>query len=48
MMPRPVKPNGCVQRWTGLANCFPAKAGTQAAAQQRFPLPWTPAFAGER
>jgi hypothetical protein len=29
-------------------NRSPAKAGAQAAAQQRFPLPWTPAFAGER
>jgi hypothetical protein len=26
----------------------PAKAGAQAAAEQRFPPPWTPAFAGER
>ncbi len=26
----------------------PAKAGVQAAAEQRFPLPWAPAFAGER
>ena len=31
-----------------MTSCFPAKAGTQAAAKQRFPLPWTPAFAGER
>jgi hypothetical protein len=28
--------------------CSPAKAGAQAAAKQRFPLPWTPAYAGER
>ena len=26
----------------------PAKAGVQAAAKQRFPLPWAPAFAGEQ
>ena len=26
----------------------PAQAGAQAAAKQRFPLPWTPAFAGEQ
>ncbi len=29
-------------------HCSPAKAGAQAAVEQRFPLPWTPAFAGER
>jgi hypothetical protein len=29
-------------------SCSPAKAGAQAAAKQRFPLPWTPAYAGER
>jgi hypothetical protein len=35
-----------VLRWSGLGNCTPAKAGVQAAAKQRFPLPWGPAFAG--
>jgi hypothetical protein len=29
-------------------HCSPAKAEAQSAAEQRFPLPWTPAFAGER
>ena len=28
--------------------CSRALAGAQAAAEQRFPLPWTPAFAGEQ
>ena len=28
--------------------CTPAKAGAQAAAKQRFPLPWAPAVAGEQ
>ena len=28
-------------------HCSPAKAGAQAAAEQRFPLPWTPVFDGE-
>jgi hypothetical protein len=28
--------------------CSPAKAGAQAAAKQREPLPWTPASAGEQ
>jgi|GEM_PF-6558050 len=27
-------------------SCSPAKAGAQAAAKQRFPLPWTSAYAG--
>ena len=31
-----------------LLNCSPAKAGVQADAKQRFPLPWAPAFAGEQ
>jgi len=26
--------------------CSPVKAGAQAAAKQRFPLPWAPAYAG--
>jgi hypothetical protein len=26
----------------------PAEAGVQAAAKQRYPLPWVPAFAGEQ
>jgi len=29
-----------------MLECSPAKAGAQAAAEQRFPLPWTPAFTG--
>ena len=28
--------------------CSPAKAGSQAVAEHRFPLLWTPAFAGEQ
>ncbi len=31
-----------------IAHRSPAKAGAQAVAEQRFPLPWTPAFAGAR
>ena len=46
---RPRKRNGCVRRWSGWGSgCSPAEAGAQAAAEQRFPLPWTPAFAGEQ
>ena len=32
MRPRPLRPNGCVRRWSGWGSCAPAKAGAGSDA----------------